>query len=101
MTGRFPVKRQRLGEILRDAIAIGIEDGEIVLSVGQALVGSETKPLYGFQWALRHTAAGVVRDPKIVLRFGKSALGSKPGRLPSSPHGPICYLSLTGGQKSS
>ena len=66
----------------RHAFAGAVHGSEVVLGVGEALLGGQAVPPDGFSVVLRHAFAGAVHDSEVVLRAGEALLGG----LSPSPH---------------
>jgi hypothetical protein len=69
--------RYRFSVVLHHAQAIGIHGAEIVLGVGSALIGSETKSLQSFAVVLRDAQAIDVVQPEFVMRHGEALIRSE------------------------
>src|SRR5262249_20606363 len=65
----------RLDVVLRHAFAAGVQDGEVVLAGGFALVGSLAKPRRRRCWVPRHALTGAIKDAELDLGGGIALVG--------------------------
>ena len=63
--------------VLRHAQAVGVDDSEVELRLGDALLGGQAVPPDGFRGVLRHAQAVGVDESEVELRLGDALLGGQ------------------------